>query len=133
MLRIIISYLKSYNCFQTNDRSIDIMVRVFINVPGNRGSILGRVIPKTQKMVLDASSLYTQYYSVRIKHEYSNSGKGIAPSLSHRCSSYWKRSLQFTIVYGRPTNRLKRNSDLNPRIAQSAGTVEYTDCSSAEG
>ena len=31
------------------------------------GSIPGRVIPKTQKMVLDASLLNTQHYKVRIK------------------------------------------------------------------
>ena len=31
------------------------MSRVFANGPGDRGSILGRVIPKTQKMVPDAS------------------------------------------------------------------------------
>ena len=38
-----------------------IMVRVFANVPGDLGSIPGRVIPKTQKMVLDASLLNTQH------------------------------------------------------------------------
>ena len=42
-------------------------VRVFANGPGDLGSILGRVIPKTQKMVLDASLLNTQHYKVRIK------------------------------------------------------------------
>ena len=31
------------------------------------GSIPGRVIPKTQKMVLDAVLLDTQHYKVRIK------------------------------------------------------------------
>ena len=35
--------------------------------PGDLGSIPGRVIPKTQKMVLDASLLNTQHYKVRIK------------------------------------------------------------------
>ncbi len=34
---------------------------------GDRGSISGRVIPKTQKMVLDAALLSTQHYKVRIK------------------------------------------------------------------
>ena len=29
------------------------MSRVFANGPGDRGSVPGRVIPKTQKMVLD--------------------------------------------------------------------------------
>ena len=43
------------------------MVSVFTNGPGDLGSILGRVIPKTQKMVLDASWLNTKHYKVRIK------------------------------------------------------------------
>ena len=43
------------------------MSRVFANGPGDRGSIPGRVIPKTQKMVLDAALLNTQYYKLRIK------------------------------------------------------------------
>ena len=40
---------------------IGMMVRVFANGPGDLGSIPGRVIPKTQKMVLDASLLNTQH------------------------------------------------------------------------
>ena len=43
------------------------MSRVFANGPGDRGSIPGRVIPTTQKMVLDAPLLSTQHYKVRIK------------------------------------------------------------------
>ena len=43
------------------------MVRVFANSSGVLGSISGRVIPKTQKMVLDASLLNTQDYKVWIK------------------------------------------------------------------
>ena len=41
--------------------------RVFANGPGDRGSIPGRVIPKTLKMVLDTSLLNTQHYKVCIK------------------------------------------------------------------
>ena len=41
--------------------------RVFANGPGDMGSIPGRVIPKTLKMVLDASLLNTQQYKVRIE------------------------------------------------------------------
>ena len=44
-----------------------LMSRVFANGPGDRGLIPGRVIPKTQKMVLDAALLSTQHYRVRIK------------------------------------------------------------------
>ena len=43
------------------------MIREFTNGPGDLGSITGRVIPKTQKMVLDASLLNTQHYKVQIK------------------------------------------------------------------
>ena len=41
--------------------------RVFANVPEDLGSIPGRVIPKTLKMVLDTSLLNTQQYKVCIK------------------------------------------------------------------
>ena len=34
---------------------------------GDQGSISGRVIPKTQKMVLHTSLLNSQYYKVRMK------------------------------------------------------------------
>ena len=43
------------------------MVRVFANDPVDLGSILGRVIPKTLKMVLDAPLLNIQHYKVWIK------------------------------------------------------------------
>ena len=43
------------------------MISVFTNDPGDRGSIPGRAILKTQKMVLDAALLSTQHYQVRIK------------------------------------------------------------------
>ena len=49
--------------------------------PGRPGSIPGRVIPKTQKMIFDASLLKTQYYKIRIKGKWSNPGKGVAPLL----------------------------------------------------
>ena len=57
-------------------QTIGLMSRVFANGPGGRGSISGRVIPKTQKkkkkkkkkkMILDATLLNTQHYKVRIK------------------------------------------------------------------
>ena len=43
------------------------LFRVFANGPGDLGSIPGRVIPKTLKIVLDTSLLNTQQYKVRIK------------------------------------------------------------------
>ena len=41
--------------------------RVFANGPRDLGSIPDHVIPKTLKMVLDASSLNSQRYKVHIK------------------------------------------------------------------
>ena len=46
------------------DCAISLIDRVFTNGPGDRGSIIGWVIPKIQKMVLDAALLSTQYYKV---------------------------------------------------------------------
>ena len=43
------------------------MSRVFANDSGDQGSIPGRVIPKTKKMVLNATLLSTQHYMLRIK------------------------------------------------------------------
>ena len=40
---------------------------VFASSPEDQGSVPGRVIPKTLKMVLDTSLLNTQQYKVRIK------------------------------------------------------------------
>ena len=44
-----------------------ICVNKFANGPGDWGSIQGQVIPKTQKLVLDAALLNTQHYKIRIK------------------------------------------------------------------
>ena len=60
LLRIIVIYLKPYNCVQTNYnywieiitwnyQAIGLMSRVFANGPGDCSSIPGWVIPKTQK------------------------------------------------------------------------------------
>ena len=58
--------------------------RVFASGPGDLGSILGRVIPKTLKMVLDTSLLNTQQYKVRIKDrvEQSREWSGALPLTS---------------------------------------------------
>ena len=47
--------------------TVGLMSRVFANGPGDQSSIPGQVIPKTQKMVLDAALLNTQHYKVRLK------------------------------------------------------------------
>ena len=53
--------------------NIVMMVRVFTNGLGDLCSIPGWVIPKTQKMVLDASLLNTQHYKVQIKSKVEQS------------------------------------------------------------
>ena len=80
---------------------IGLGVRVFANGPGDLGSIPGRVIPKTQKMVLDTSLLNTQHYKVRIKGKVEQSREGVAPSPTPWCSSYprlWSPTLLFTFI-----------------------------------
>ena len=68
-----ITYLL-FKCF-----TIGLMSRVFANGPGGRGLIPGRVIPKTQKMVLDAALLNTQHYKVWIKGNGAIQGKEKRP------------------------------------------------------
>ena len=62
-------------------RAIDLMSRVFSNGPGNRGSISAQVIPKTQKMVLDAVLVNTQNYKVQIKGSGAIQGMEYHPPL----------------------------------------------------
>ena len=60
-------------------------VRVFANGPGILGSIPGRVIPKTLKMVLDTTLLNTQHYKVRFKGKVEQSWE-------------WSSALLYTLV-----------------------------------
>ena len=52
---------------------IGMMIWMFANYPGDMGSMPGRVIPKTQKMVLNASLLNIQQYKVGIKSKVEQS------------------------------------------------------------
>ena len=65
--------------------SIGIMVRVFANGPGDLGSIPDRVIPKTQKVVLDATLLNTQHYKIRFKGKLEQSRE-------------WSSALPYTLL-----------------------------------
>ena len=69
--------------------------------PGDLDSIPGHVIPKTLKMVLDTSLLYTQQIRYVSGVKWSNPGKGAVPFPTPRCSSYWKGSLRVSLDYGR--------------------------------
>ena len=62
--------------------------RVFANGPGDLGSIPGRIIPKTLKMVLDASLLNSQQNKVRIKGKVEQSREKNSALPTPHCSSY---------------------------------------------
>ena len=64
---------------------IGLMGRVFASGPGDLGSIAGRVIPKTQKMVLDAVLLNNQHYKEKIKGKMEQSRE-------------WSSALPYTLV-----------------------------------
>ena len=57
----------------TCNQAVGLMSKVFANGPGDWSSIPGRVIPKTQKMVLDAALLSTQ---LRVKGMHSGEDQG---------------------------------------------------------
>ena len=61
---------------------IGLMSRVFPNGLGDRGSIPGWVIPKTQKMILDAALLSTLQVSVKDKVEQSREWSSTLPYTS---------------------------------------------------
>ena len=78
------------------------MSRWFANGPGDLGSIPGRVIPKTLKMVLGAALLNTQHYKVRIKSKVEQS-KERSSDLPY----ILKGSLRITLDKGRKKYGLK--------------------------
>ena len=84
---------------------IGIMVRVFTNGSRDWCLIPGQVIPKTQKMILDSFLFNTQHYKECIKCKWSNPGKGVVPSPTPPCSSYWKGSLWVVLNYGQQNYR----------------------------
>ena len=65
--------------------AIGLMSRVFANGPGDQGSLPGWVIPKAQKMVLDAALFNTQHYKMRIKGKVEQSWE-------------WSSALPYTLV-----------------------------------
>ena len=69
-------------------QAIGLISGVFGNGPEDQGSIPGRVIPKTQKMVLNAFLLNIQYYKARIKGKMKESRELVTPSSTPRCNSY---------------------------------------------
>ena len=91
------------------------MSKVFANGTGDQGSIPCRVIPKTQKTVLDGTLLNTQHYKVHIKGKVEQSKNGVAPSPIPQCGTYWKRE---------PLGRLWLRSTNIPSYPQSVSVLQ---------
>ena len=72
----------------TKHHLVWLVSRVFPNGPGDLGSIPGRVIPKTLKIVLDTSWLNIQQYKVGIKGKVEQSRERSSPFPTPWCSSY---------------------------------------------
>ena len=87
-----------FKIFCSADRSSGESVR---NDPGDLGSIPGWVIPKTQKMVLDATLFNTQHNKVRIRVQWSDPEIGLVPSPTPWFCIYGKGSFQVTLHNGR--------------------------------
>ena len=71
-----VSHLKNIHYMKYN-QLIGLVGRVFTNVPEDLGSIPGRVILKTLKMVLDTHLFNTQQYKVHIKSKVEQSWERI--------------------------------------------------------
>ena len=82
-------FCSSSSIYHPNDQT----VRVFANSPGDRGSIPGRVKPKTQKWYLMFPWLILSIVRYGSRVKWSNP--------TPRCKSYWKVSLRVTLDYGR--------------------------------
>ena len=93
-----------------------LMSTVFANGPGDRGSLPGKSF-QNSKMALDAYSINTQHYKVRIKGKVEQSrlwsSALLYTSWKLLASSYWKGSPRVTLDYSRQlhlfmhTNRRK--------------------------
>ena len=81
------------------NQSIGLVSTVFAYGPGDQDSIPGRVIPKTQKMVLDAALLNTRHHKVCIKGKVEQSRE-------------WSGILPYTLVL----KLLKRECSGDPRL-----------------
>ena len=96
----------------THIPDIGIMVRVFVNGPGNLGSIPGHVISKTQKLYLIPLCLTLSIIRYVSRVKWSNPGKGVVSSPTPWCSSYRKGRLRVTLDYGRRLYLLKLQNRL---------------------
>ena len=98
------------------NRLIGLVGRVFANDPGDLGSIPGRVIPKTLKMVLDTSLLNTRQYKVRIK------GK---------VEQFWERSSALSLHIG--VAAIEKGAFWSPSTKVASFTYIYIEIESRVG
>ena len=81
------------------------MGRVFANGTGDLGSVPGRILQKTLKMVPSLKMIPSCLTLSNIRYEsrvkWSNPGKGVSSFSTPRCSSYLKGSLLFALGNGR--------------------------------
>ena len=86
------------------DRIFGLMSRVFVNGPGDQDYIPGLVIPKTQKMVLDATLLNTQHYKVTIKGKVDESREWSCALLLHHSLEAIEKG-----AFGSPSTKFANN------------------------
>ena len=96
------------------------MVRVFLNVPGDLGSIPCRVISKTQKWFLMTPCLTLSIIRYGSRLKWNNPGKRVAPSRTPWCSSYRNGSLRVTLIYGRQITFYLLFISLNNKISENS-------------
>ena len=89
---------------------------VFANGPGDKGSIPYRVIPKTQKWYLISPCLTFSIIRYRSRIKWSNQKKGVAPSSTPQCCSYWKGSLWFALEYGCQLYQSRRETIIQSQV-----------------
>ena len=88
---------KTYLLLYTLTRGITTMIRVFANGPWHLCSVLGWVIPKTQKWYLRPSCLTLSNIRQGSRVKWNSPGKGDPPK--PWCCSYWKGSIRVTLDY----------------------------------
>ena len=95
-------FFSIYFCSSNKNFGVVQVVRVVLNWliangPGDQGSIPGCVISTTLKLYLIPLCLTLSNIRYVSRVKWSNPGKGVAPSPTPWCSSYWKGSLWFTL------------------------------------
>ena len=93
-----------YQEFLSNtNQPISIVGRVFTNGLGDQGSIQVESYQRLKKWYLMPPCLTFSIIRYRSRVSGAIRGKEVEPSPTSQCNSYWKASLQVTLVNSRPT------------------------------